>query len=46
VEEPKGIEFEQVDNWFVILEIDVVGELFESLFQKLILFFFEDVADV
>jgi hypothetical protein len=39
-------ELEEIDDGFVVLETDIVGEFFEAFPQKLVLFFFEDIGDV
>lgn len=46
MEEAEGIEFEEVDDWFVVLEADVVGELLESFFEELVLFLLEDIGHI
>lgn len=46
MEESKRRLLEKIDDWFVVLEIDVVGKFFQSLFQELVLLLFEYVANV
>ena len=40
------IEFKEINDRLVVLKADVMRELLESLSEKLVLFFFEDIGDV
>ena len=42
----EGVEFKKVNDGFVVLEADIMGEFFEAFLQKLVLFLFEDVGHV
>ena len=42
----EGVEFEKVNDGFVVLEADIMGEFFESFLKKLVLFLFEDVGHI
>ena len=42
----EGVEFEKVNNGFIVLEADIMGEFFETFLQKLVLFLFEDVGHI
>ena len=46
VKKTKGVEFEKVNDGFIVLEADIMGEFFESFLQKLVLFLFEDVGHI
>ncbi len=46
MEESEGVQFEEVNNWLIILKSNIMRELLQSLPQELILLFFEDVGDV
>lgn len=46
MEDTERIIFEEVNDGFVVLEADIMGELSETLSHELVLLFFEDVGDV
>ena len=46
MEDAERVVFEEVDDWFVVLEADVVGEFSETLSHEFVLLLFEDVRDV
>lgn len=46
MKDSKRVELEEVNNGFVVLEADIMGELLEALPQELVLLLFEDIGDV
>ncbi len=46
MEDAERVVFEEIDDGFVVLEADVMGELPESFAHEFVLFFLEDVGDV
>ena len=46
VKKTEGVEFEKVNDWFVVLEADIMWEFFEAFLQKLVLFLFEYVGHI
>jgi hypothetical protein len=46
VKETKRIEFKKINDWFVILETNIMREFLKSFAQELVLLLFEDIRDI
>ncbi len=46
MKDTERIVFEEINDGFVVLEADVVGEFSESFSHEFVLFFFKDVGNI